>query len=624
MAKKNDKDLKGGERNLKKVTARSIFIDEQIEESEKRYRVLFDLGPIAIYSCDVSGVIVDFNTIAVKLWGRSPKPGDTDLHFCSAFKLYRADGTFVPHELTPMAQVLSGNILEARDTEVVIERPDGSRVIAIVNIRSLKNQNGKIIGAINCFVDITKRKQAEEALRASEEKFRSIIESSHDCIKELDLEGRLLSMNSAGLGLLEIDNLIPLLNRRWVEFWEKSSTLLAQQAVEVALSGGVGTFEGISSTFKGTSKWWSVLVTPILDVSDKPVRLLVVSRDITKSKEAEKSLRESESRYQLLTNSMVRGFCLIEVLFDVNDTPQDFLFLEINPTFERQSGMTGVLGKTMRELVPGIEQYWIETFGQVALTGKPVQFENYVKELNRWFDINAFHEGKPGSRKIVCLFSDVSERKETQQRNEFLAALPAKLATATAEKDIIKIAVEAVGRHLNVDRCYFVERHEHENRLTLSYNWLRGQSPSLEGEYDLRDFRGLEWWRQYSVEASSVDDVSEKNFSVENVKTNFFTQNQIASYGAVGIGSFAFQPLRRDGELAVCLAVTEAFPRKWTTYEMRILDDVMTRIWPLVEHARDEQSLLESEERFRVLVTASSDAVYRMNPDWSELHQLHG
>ncbi len=92
----------------------------------------------------------------------------------------------------------------------------------------------------------------------------------------------------------------------------------------------------------------------------------------------------------------------------------------------------------------------------------------------------------------------------------------------------------------------------------------------------------------------------------------------------MGIGAYAVQPFRRDGERAVCLAITEAFPRKWTAYEMHILDDVVARVWPLVEHARNEQSLLESEKRFRALVTASSDVVYRMNADWSEMRQLDG
>jgi PAS domain S-box-containing protein len=142
-----------------------------LRESEERYRMLFTLGPVAVYSCDASGVIRDFNPRAAELWGRTPKPGDTDERFCGSYKLYRPDGTFMPHDQCPMAEVLSGKIPEARDGEVHIERPDGSRVIVIVNIRPLKNQGGEITGALNYFFDITARKQAEALMESQKQAF---------------------------------------------------------------------------------------------------------------------------------------------------------------------------------------------------------------------------------------------------------------------------------------------------------------------------------------------------------------------------------------------------------------------------------------------------------------------
>src|SRR4029434_10656938 len=114
---------------------------------------------------DASGVIQEFNRRAVELWGCEPRSGDTDQRFCGSFKMFRPDGRFMPHEQCPMAEVVAGTLSEARDAEVVIERPDGTRVTVIVNIRPLKNHHGQITGAINCFYDITERKQIEEALR---------------------------------------------------------------------------------------------------------------------------------------------------------------------------------------------------------------------------------------------------------------------------------------------------------------------------------------------------------------------------------------------------------------------------------------------------------------------------
>ena len=144
-------------------------VDEALRESEELYRTLFDLGPVAIYSIDAAGVIQNFNRQAGKLWGREPAIGDTDERFCGSFKMFRPDGTYMPHDLCPMADVVSSKATEVRDGEVHIERPDGSRVTVIVNIRPLKNERGDVIGAVNCFYDISERVALENRVKQQAE-----------------------------------------------------------------------------------------------------------------------------------------------------------------------------------------------------------------------------------------------------------------------------------------------------------------------------------------------------------------------------------------------------------------------------------------------------------------------
>jgi PAS domain S-box-containing protein len=134
---------------------------EALLQSEQRFRALFDSGPVAMYSCDTSGVILEFNRCAVKLWGREPRPDDVDERCCGVSKVYHPDGSLLTAAQNPMIAVLKGKMPQANDVEAVIERPDGSRITVIANIVPLKDGQGRIIGAINCFYDITERSRLE-------------------------------------------------------------------------------------------------------------------------------------------------------------------------------------------------------------------------------------------------------------------------------------------------------------------------------------------------------------------------------------------------------------------------------------------------------------------------------
>lgn len=139
---------------------------EALRQSEQRFRALFDRGPVATYSCDTSGMILEFNACAVKLWGRKPQPSDVDERFCGVSKVYRPDGVLLSEEQNPMIAVLKGVMPQVDEVEAVMERPDGSRISVIASIVPLKDCQGKIIGAINCFYDITERTRLERQMQA--------------------------------------------------------------------------------------------------------------------------------------------------------------------------------------------------------------------------------------------------------------------------------------------------------------------------------------------------------------------------------------------------------------------------------------------------------------------------
>ena len=139
----------------------------------------------------------------------------------------------------------------------------------------------------------------EEALRRSEEFAARLIESSRDCIKVLDLQGHLLSINAHGMTALEICDFGPLLGSPWVEFWDGKDRERAKAALEQARQGQVGRFTGYFPTMQmNTPKWWDVSVTAILDKDGQPEKLLAVSRDVTELKQTEQLLRQSHEHLE--------------------------------------------------------------------------------------------------------------------------------------------------------------------------------------------------------------------------------------------------------------------------------------------------------------------------------------
>ena len=259
----------------------------------------------------------------------------------------------------------------------------------------------------------TRRLSEEKALRASEAFSRSVIESSPDCIKVLDLEGNLLSME-AGMELLGITDLAPLLGKPWNEFWEGAEDRAAvHAAVATAAAGGEGHFVGFFRTLRGEDKWWDVVISPILDANGKPARLLAVSRDVTQRQQAEEVLRQRTAQFETLLNEAPVGIYLIDA---------DFRVRQVNsagrPAFGDISDLIGRdFAEVMHILWPQAEaDQTIKQFRHALETGEPCfvpemiakRADRQTTEYYEW-QINRIPlpDGRHG---VVCYFRDISDR----------------------------------------------------------------------------------------------------------------------------------------------------------------------------------------------------------------------
>jgi PAS domain S-box-containing protein len=175
----------------------SLSLEQALRASDE----ILELLPIATCVCDAAGRIVQYNRRAVELWGRAPQPGQTHDQFTAHCRFFSATGEELPH--SRLAEVLqTGKIV--RDEEVMVERTDGARVAVLINIDPLINAQGRLVGAINCFQDVTERKRVVEALdrsrqdlRQQQERWNATYEHAAIGIVEIDSEGRFLRINEA-------------------------------------------------------------------------------------------------------------------------------------------------------------------------------------------------------------------------------------------------------------------------------------------------------------------------------------------------------------------------------------------------------------------------------------------
>jgi PAS domain S-box-containing protein len=142
--------------------------------------------------------------------------------------------------------------------------------------------------------------------------------------------------------------------------------------------------------------------------------VMVFAYEVTNQVLARRKVEESEAKYRGLFETMDQGFCIVEMIFEAANRPVDYRFLEINPMFEKQTGLKDAMGKTARELVPDLEALWFEIYGKVALTGEPIRFVEGSQAMGRWFEVYAFRLGGNESRRVAILFTDITQQRQAQ------------------------------------------------------------------------------------------------------------------------------------------------------------------------------------------------------------------
>ncbi len=246
----------------------------------------------------------------------------------------------------------------------------------------------------------------------------ALLDASHDCLKVLSLDGRILSINEPGLRKLGIEDFETVRGREWASLWPEESRAAVRATVARVAAGESVRIARLIPTASGTPKYWESHLTPALGADGRVERIHCVSRDLTASRRAEDERRASEEKYRSLFESIDEGFCIIEMLYDEAGRPIDYRFLEVNPAFVVLTGLVGAAGRRMGELVSANDEHWFEIYGQVAASGEPSRFVQTATNLGgRSFDVYAFSLGGP---RVAALFSDITAKVQADREREQL------------------------------------------------------------------------------------------------------------------------------------------------------------------------------------------------------------
>ncbi|HIK14434.1 MAG TPA: PAS domain-containing protein [Leptolyngbyaceae cyanobacterium M33_DOE_097] len=386
-------------------------IEANLRTSEERFRQMADNAPMKIWVADTTGYCTYLNQRWYKFTGQTEA---TALGFGWLEAVHPDD-----REISRAAFLSAVEQQTAFQLEYRLRRQDGEYCWAIDAASPWIGHNGEFKGYIGSVVNIHDRKQAELALQEAHIQLEAALTAGAIYTWRWNIVEDVFAADRNFAHLFGVDpeeaiTGVPLEDILNGIHPDDRPRIIA--SVEQAISTGEHyTEEYRVLNADGEERCVIARGQVEYDANGNPIAFPGALADITERRKTEQALQLSEERYRTLFESMDEGFCVIEMIFDQNDQPVDYIFLETNPAFERQCGLYNVQGKRMRELIPHHENHWFEVYGSVAQTGIPIRFESSAEALQRWYDLYAYRVGLPDERKVAVLFQDITERKLAEE-----------------------------------------------------------------------------------------------------------------------------------------------------------------------------------------------------------------
>mgnify|MGYP005991707381 CR=1 FL=1 len=355
----------------------------------------------------------------------------------------------------------------------------------------------------------------------------------------------------------------------------------------------------------------------IHDLDGRPVRFSGTAVDITERKTAEAVLAASEAHWRGLFERLSEGFIVGEVIRDEAGAVRDWRYVEVNRAWGELVSIdpATAVGRTIRELFPGIEDAWVNEFADVVETGRPVSFIRQVGALARWYEGRAF---PLGSERFGVIFLEVTERVQADARREGLLEFGDRIRTDADAAEVVKVGAATVGRVLGVGRVGYGTVGPDGETFIVGDGWSAPGFPALAERHRLDDY-GL-----------YAEDLRQgRTVVIADVREDPRTEANAAALEAVSVRALINLPIVEKGRMVAVLFVNDDRPREWAGPEVAFVRQIAELIRQAVErrHAEARQDLLNHELSHRLkntlaMVTSIANQTLRSLPDRGPVETL--
>ena len=365
----------------------------------------------------------------------------------------------------------------------------------------------------------------------------------------------------------------------------------------------------------GSRVWVSGEMLPMRESDGTLSGYCKVMRDRTDAHLEAERHKENEARWRGVFENLVEGMVLGEVVRDAEGRVVDWRYLDVNAAWEAMVGLprAQALGRTIREIIPGVEDAWIEEFGRVVDTGVPLHFEDQVGGWDRWYEGNVFRLG--GDRFVVTFFN-ITERVGRERRRTALLELNDRFRDVEDPSTIHTLLGEVVGRGLGAGRVGYGTLADDGETFTVERDWAAPGFPSLAGSYRMEHY-GL-----YARDLRRGDTVV-----IDDVRQDTRTAPNAEAMKSISVGSLVNVPVVEGGRTVAILYVNDAGPRAWTKEEVAFAREAAERTRVVIERRRAERALRDfasSLERQVEERTRERDRLWRLSRDLFVIADVDG